>query len=285
VNLDGKIVPPEEAKVSIFDRSFLFGDSVYETLRTYGGRPFALPRHLDRLEASAGRLRVGLPPRGEIERRVMETLGAAANDESYVRVVVSRGETGFGLGAGIDAPGRVYVIVRPYEPPPPEALAKGIAVVVARTRRNPPSALDPAIKTGNYLNSILAMIEAKDAGADDAVLLNLDGFVTEATTSTLFAVLGGVLVTAPLSAGILEGVTRHYALIAAKDAGLTVAVRDFTAAELRAAEEAFLASTLKEVLPIRTIDGQPTKRPAPGPVTARMREALSKTIAAAHAAG
>lgn len=279
VNLDGRIVPPEEATVSVFDRSFLFGDSAYETIRTYGGKPFALDRHLARLRGtlSGMRLRIAASD-AEITRRIEDTIAATGNPECYVRVVVSRGVGAFGLQAGIDTPGVVYVIVRPYEALSETAYSAGVSVVLAKTRRNHRSALDPALKTGNYLNNLLAMIEAKDAGADDALLLNHEGFITEATTSNVFLATGDVLVTPPLTAGILEGVTRHYALDAARAAGLRVEERDVSPAELRAADELFLTSTLKEVLPVRTLDGAPTRVPAPGPVTTRMRDLLSERI-------
>lgn len=279
VNLDGRIVPPEEATVSIFDRSFLFGDSVYETLRTYDKKPFALDRHLARLRGTLAGLRLRIfADDAEITRRILDTIAATGNAECYVRVVVSRGVGAFGLQAGIDSPGVVYVIVRPFEPLSEEAYVRGISVVLAKTRRNHRTALDPALKTGNYLNNLLAMIEAKDAGADDALLLNHEGFLTEATTSNVFLVIGGTLVTPPLSAGILEGVTRHFALDAARAAGLPVEERDVTVAELRAADEIFVTSTLKEVLPVRTLDGVATRVPAPGPITTRMRAILAARI-------
>lgn len=279
VNLDGRIVPPEEATVSIFDRSFLFGDSAYETIRTYGGKPFALDRHLARLRATLAGLRLRIAADdAAITRRIADTIAATSNAECYVRIVVSRGVGAFGLQAGLDTPGVVYLIVRPFEPLSDAAYAKGLSVVLAKTRRNHRTALDPALKTGNYLNNLLAMIEAKDAGADDALLLNHEGFLTEATTSNVFLVRGDALVTPPLAAGILEGVTRHYALDAARAAGMRVEERDVSVSELRGADELFLTSTLKEVVPVRTLDGAPMRAPAPGPVTTRMRGLLSERI-------
>ena len=265
---DGRFVPPAEAKVSIFDRGFLFGDSVYETLRTYGGKPFALTRHLDRMERSMARIALKPAiPRDEIERRIRETHARSGNAESYLRVVVSRGVGAFGLGPGIDNPGETWIIGRAYEPPPD----RPYSIVIAKVQRNARDGLDPAIKSGNYLNSIQAMIEARAAGADDAVMLNAAGNVTEATTSTIWMVANGVAITPPLSAGILEGVTRHYAL----DCGGPVAERDFGPGDLRGAEEVFITSTLKEVLPVSRVDG--IEKPI-GPVTRRMRELVSARI-------
>lgn len=282
---DGSIVPPERATVSVFDRSFLFGDSVYETLRTYDGRPFAMGTHLKRMRASLARLRLRLDlDDGEVVRRIEETIAAAGNPESYVRPIISRGVGAFGLPQGLDTPGELYVIVRPLDPLSPEAYARGIAVIVPKVRRNPPEALDPALKTGNYLNGILAMIEAREAGADDAVMLNVHGNVTEASTANLFAVFDGVLTTPPLHAGILEGVTRGIALEAARAAGIPAIERDFDADEFRGADEAFVTSTLKEVLPIRTVDGEPLRAPAPGPLATRLRALVSERILALHRA-
>lgn len=269
---DGRFVPPAEAKVSIFDRSFLFGDSVYETLRTYGGKPFALTRHLDRMERSMERLAMrNAIPRTEVERRIAEAHAKSGNAESYLRVVVSRGVGSFGLGPGIDNPGETWIIARPYEPPP----EKPYTIVIAKVVRNPREGLDPAIKSGNYLNSIQAMIEARRAGADDAVMLNAAGNATEATTATIWMVSGGTIVTPPVSAGILEGITRHYLLDAAREAGLPCEERDFGPDALRRADEVFITSTLKEVLPVAAVDGIP--KPL-GPVTTRARALLSARI-------
>lgn len=278
---DGRHVPPHEAKVSIFDRSFLFGDSVYETLRTYGGKPFAMTRHLDRMDRSMARIElVPAIARAELERRIAETHRASGNAESYLRIVVSRGVGRFGLGPGLASTGETWIVCRPYEAPPAAAYKKGIAIVIAKVVRNPREGLDPAIKSGNYLNSIQAMIEARHAGADDAVMLNAAGHVTEATTSNVFAVISGALATPPLSAGILDGVTRHYAIDAARAAGLFCEEKDLAAGELRSADEIFVTSTLKEVLPVSRIDG--LEKPV-GPITTRMRELVSTRIRAALA--
>lgn len=273
VNLDGQIVDPKDAKVSVMDRSFLFGDSVYETLRTYGGKLFAYSQHAERLAASAKALRLNLPlTLDELRARCEETIAVAGNEESYCRIVISRGEGVFGLAAGLDAPGRVVIIVRAFEPVPAELYERGVAMIVARTRRNPPQALDPAIKSGNYLNNIFAAIEAREAGAFDAILCNVDGNVAEGTTSTVFCVRGGVVDTPPLSAGILAGVTRRVALDAAADAGIEAREVDFTPDEMRAADEVFITSTMKEVLAVTTLDGATVGEGKPGPVTLRLAE-------------
>lgn len=279
VNLDGAIVSGERAAVSLFDRSFLYGDSVYETIRAYAGVPFALGEHLARLYNSMRRLRITPNvERDTIEARIEGTLAAAKVRDAYIRIIVTRG-TGqdFGLASSLDNPGPVYVMVKAYKPPPREWYEQGISVMIPVVRRVGRDALDPAIKSGNYLNSILAMLEAKEAGADDAILLTSTGLVTEATTSSLFAVIDGAVVTPPLSAGILDGITRRHLLAALRESGKPASELNLTEADLKRADELFVTSTLKEVVPIRSLDGAPVKA-APGPVTLACAALLAKRI-------
>ena len=275
--------------VPVLDRGFLYGDSVYEVVRTYGGRVFELGRHLDRMERTAERIGLTLPARDRLEAELRRTLEAAKNPESYARLVVTRGIGKFGLGMHNSDEHRLIVIVRPLEPLPAELYERGLTMAIARTRRNPPQALDPALKTGNYLNNILALREAHDAGADDAILLDLQGRVTEATTSNVFFVQGGVIVTPPLRLGMLEGVTRALALEVARGEGLLVREEPHGPETLAAAEEVFVTSTLREVLAVTTLihlesvserrrtvaDGKP------GPVTRRLHAAFRKRVGAA----
>lgn len=279
VNCDGTILPGERAVVPLFDRSFLYGDSVYETIRAYGGVPFALDEHLDRLYESMRRLRMTPNVEREaIEARIEGTLAAASVRDAYIRVIVTRGTGEFGLASSLENQGPVYVLVKAYKPPPREWYDRGMSVIIPVVRRTPREALDPAIKSGNYLNSILAMLEAREAHADDAILLNPQGFVTEATTSSLFAVLDGIVVTPPLSAGILDGITRRHLIEALRDARVPVAELHLTETDLKRASELFLTSTLKEVVPVRTLDGAPTPVAAPGPITRKCADLLSARI-------
>lgn len=291
INVEGRIGPPEQAVVPVMDRGFLYGDSVYEVVRTYGGRVFALEAHLQRLEASAAYLAMALPPRTRIEEELARTLAAGGNAESYARIVVTRGEGTFGLSPHLGGPPRLVVIVKALELPPPEVYRRGLHVAVARTRRTPPRAFDPAAKTGNYLNSVLALREAHDASADDAVMLDLDGHVTEASTSNVFFVKGSVVVTSPLPLGLLHGVTRAHAIAAAREDGLLVREEPFGAGALAEADEVFLTSTIREVIPVTRLtlldDAEPRARPvaqgAPGPVTARVHAAFRARAARAMA--
>jgi branched-chain amino acid aminotransferase len=291
-NVEGKLVPPEQAMVPVLDRGFLYGDSVYEVVRTYGGRPFELERHMLRMERTADRIGLSLPPRAEIERELARTLEAAGNPESYARIVITRGEGQFGLAPQL-AQGlhRLVIIVRPLQTPPEETYARGIEMAIAKTRRNSPQALDPALKTGNYLNNILALREAVSAGADDAILLDLSGRVTEGTTSNVFFVQRGVVVTPPLALGMLEGITRAVVIEVARDEGLLVREEPHGPEALAAADEVFVSSTLREIMPVTRLlflESDERTRPVgdgkPGPVAQRLRKAFGRYVAEKHLA-
>jgi branched-chain amino acid aminotransferase len=284
-NVEGRLCPPEEAVVPVLDRGFLYGDSVYEVVRTYRKKPFELERHLQRMDRSAARIGLTLPPRETIVRELQRTLDAAGNPESYARIVITRGEGEFGLGTHLaEGKNRLIVIVRPLVLPTAEQYEKGLAVAVARTRRNSPLTLDPALKTGNYLNNVLALREAHAAGADDAVLLDLQGKVTEATTSNIFFVQRGVVVTPPLRLGMLEGVTRAVTMIVAQREGLLVREEPFGPEALAAADEVFLTSTLREMMPVTSLiflesSGEQRREVGggkPGPVSQRLRAAFRR---------
>lgn len=291
-NVEGQIGPPERAVVPVLDRGFLYGDSVYEVVRTYGGRPFEIERHLRRMERTAERIGLSLPPREKILSELARTLDAAQNPESYARIVVTRGEGQFGLGAHLaEGQHRLVILVRPLTPPDEQVYARGMTMAIARTRRNPPQALDPALKTGNYLNNILALREAHEAGADDAILLDLRGQVTEATTSNIFfAQHGGMLVTPPLALGMLEGVTRAVVMEVARGEGVMVREEPHGAEALAAADEVFVTSTLREVLPVTALvflESSGEQRRAvgegkPGPLAQRLRAAFRRYVQEKH---
>ena len=289
INVDGRLLPPGQALVPVLDRGFLYGDSVYEVVRTYGGQVFAREEHLGRLERSAAYVGLSLPARGRVEEELERTLAAAGNAESYARIMVTRGEGEFGLAPHHAGEPRLIVIVRPLEVPAAEVYLRGLHCAVARTRRNPPLALDPAAKTGNYLNSILALREAHAAGADDAILLDLNEHVTEASTSNVFFAKGGVIVTAPLRLGLLHGVTRAKVIAAAREDGLMVREEPFGSGALADADEVFVTSTLREVLAVTRLslleDADPRPRPvaggAPGPLTLRVHAAFRASAAKA----
>ncbi|HYR19527.1 MAG TPA: aminotransferase class IV [Myxococcales bacterium] len=291
LNVEGRLVPPEQAFVPVMDRGFLYGDSVYEVVRTYGGRVFELGRHLDRMERSAARIGLSLPPRARLESELFRTIDAAGNAESYARIIVTRGEGQFGLSPHLaEGLNRLIFMVRPLELPAPEQYERGLQMAVTRTRRNPPQALDPALKTGNYLNSALALRESHAAGADDALLLDLRGQVTEASTSNVFFVQDGVVVTPPLVLGMLEGVTRGLVIEIARGEGLLVREEPHGPEALAAADEVFVTSTIREAMAVTSLlllDGEkPDRRVVaggkPGPITRRLHAAFRRYVERTH---
>jgi branched-chain amino acid aminotransferase len=268
VHIDGAVRLPEDAKVSVFDRGFLYGDSVYETIGTSYGRLFAARDHLDRLDRSASRIGLSVPPREDIVRAIAETMAAAGNPESRVRVILTRGEGKLDLDPASATDSRLVVIVFPLGPPTPEMFEKGVAVAIVSVTRNSPSAIDPAVKSGNYLNNVLALGEARRrSGAYEAILCAGDGSIAEGSTSNVFAVVGGEVRTPPAAVGILDGITRAKVLDLARSAGIPLVERRLQPDELRGADEAFLTSATRGVLPIATIDERPVGSGKPGPVT------------------
>ena len=221
VYLNDKFVPQEEAVVSVFDHGFLYGDGVYETLRAYHGRVFKLAEHLARLERSASHIRLHLPASPErLTDLVREALSRNLLQEAYLRITVSRGAGEIGLDPALCKIPTLVIIAKPFQPYPESFYAAGVSVIVARTRRNLPEALPPQVKSLNFLNNILAKMEAKAAGAHEALMLNHRGDVTEGTTSNVFAVQEGRLRTPSVECGILEGVSRRLVLQLASELGI-----------------------------------------------------------------
>ena len=281
-SVNGEITPAEEARVSVLDNGFTFGDAVYETLRTYGGRPFHLDRHLERLQRSAERLAIPLPAAASLARDLDALLARAANEESYIRIIVTRGRGDISYHFERVKGPTVVMVVKPLAPFQAAYHTDGVPVILSSVRRNSPRALDPAIKSCNLLNNILAVREAQAKGAFEPVMLNEIGEVAETASANVFLVKDGTLLTPPLDAGNLPGVTRRVVLELA--AGLALPVREEPVAvkDLLAADEVFITSTLKEVLPVATIDGRPVGAGKPGPVTLRLLAAI-RAYAPAHA--
>lgn len=298
VNVDGALVPPEQATVSVLDRGFLYGDSVYEVVRTYGRRPFELDAHLQRLERSAERLGLALPWGGARTRRELaRTLAAfpppgppdpaAApwnQGQVSLRVVMTRGAGELGLDPALATGPRAIVIASPLAAPPLAAYRAGVACRIVGVRHESPGAVDPGAKTGAHLANVLAVREARQAGAHEALLLGAGGEVTEGASSNVFAVRGGELVTPPLAAGILAGVTRGLVLQLAREAGLPAREARLRPEDLAAADELFITSTAREVLPVTALDGRPVGDGRVGPATTRLG-ALFRARADRAAAG
>jgi branched-chain amino acid aminotransferase len=286
VMIDGKLVPPEQAKVSVYDRGFLYGDSVFETIRTYGGRPFALEEHMGRLEWSARRVFIELPvPVEAIAKEVTEAVEHAANSESYIRVMVTRG-TGSLMGldpAYAVEPTRV-VIVGQLQPPPPEAYERGVALVAYHTQRTADSTAAAGAKVGNYLVAVLAMREAHAAGANEALIVDGRGSIVEGASSNVFAVIDGKLVTPAEEDGILPGITRKRVLAVARELGQSVEFRSFSVAEALSASELFVSSSIRELLPAVALDGRRIGSGAPGSVTKRLLDGFRASVRQIHGA-
>jgi branched-chain amino acid aminotransferase len=271
VSIDGKVLPPERAVVSVFDHGFLFGDSVYEVVRTRRGVPVTLEEHLVRLEGSARQIHLVLPwTRAGLAAQVAETVRVAGNGESYVRIIATRGVGEISLLPDSCRSPTLILIVKPLPVPDPSVARDGLRVSLASRPRNDRRALDPSAKTGNYLNNLLALVEARQAGADDAVLLNTAGMLAEATTSNVFLVRGGRARTPSLGCGILAGITRDLLIREMAGAGLPVEEGEYPAAALRESEEVFLTSTIRGVAPVTRVDGAPVGDGKPGPVTRRV---------------
>lgn len=252
INLDGAIAPT--ASVSVLDRGFLYGDNVYEVVRTFGGRPFGLPEHLHRLRQSATYLYLEVPwSDHHIQAEVEKTLQQAGNPESYVRIVVTRGaEAEISLQPGEALQPSLVIIVRSIESP--TLSGQGSRLRLVDRRRNDLLALSPAAKTGNYLNNILALIEAQQSGADDALMLNPQGELTEATTSNIWLVRDGVVCTPALEAGILPGITRYFLLQVLRIQQIPHEETTLGVEDLWSAEEAFLSSSVRLVTPVSRIN-------------------------------
>jgi branched-chain amino acid aminotransferase len=254
-NLNGAI--SETAAVSVLDRGFLYGDSIYEVTRTFQGRLFGLQEHLDRLHQSAAYLYMEIPwSNDQIRVEIERTLQQASWQESYVRLVVSRG-TGptISLQPSTDLKPNLLIVISEISPEPTLS-EQGLHLSIGARRRNDPRALSPTAKTGNYLNNILALLEAQQQGADDALLLNTWGQITEATTSNFWIVKAGIVYTPPVEVGILEGITRQFLLKIMVEHNVPYQEQGLLPKDLDGVEEAFLSSSVRLIMPINQIDGQ-----------------------------
>ncbi|MGH7436915.1 MAG: aminotransferase class IV [Polyangiaceae bacterium] len=275
VSIDGRLVGAEAAFVSVYDRGFLFGDAVFEVLRTYGGRPFALDAHVARLRGSAARVAMALPWDDAVLRRdVEQTVAAAGGGDLYVRVVVTRGSGPMSLDPDTaGAPLRV-VLAQPVAPPAREAYARGIAAITMRVRRTVDDTEAEGAKVTNYLPNLLAIRAAKARGGAEALVVDASGHVLEGATSNVFAVVRGTLVTPPESAGILAGITRRHVIDAARRSGMQVEEDGLPLETLVGADEAFITSSIREVLPVVKVDDRVVGPGTPGPVARRLHRAL-----------
>jgi branched-chain amino acid aminotransferase len=274
-SIDGTIFPAAEARVSVFDNGFTFGDSVYETLRTYDHRPLRLGAHLARLRRSAERIGITIPvDDGELRRRFQALEAHAGHPNAFVRFVVSRGVGDVSYHFDRVKGPTIVVIMKPFEGYAPQQYTEGLTLAIVSVRRNHPQALDPAIKSCNLLNNILAVREAQGKGASEAIMLNQAGAVVECASSNIFLVRKGTVVTPPLRDGLLAGVTRDIVIEIGREIGLDVREETIRPEELFAADEVFITSSLKEAAPVRAIDGRAIGSGRPGPVTRKIEQAF-----------
>ena len=270
IYIDGQYYDERSAKISVFDHGLLYGDGVFEGIRAYHGRVFKLKEHIDRLFCSAKAILLTLPlSHADITRAVVETCRRNRVRDGYIRLLVTRGVGTLGLNPNGCKKPSLIVIAGKIQLYPEELYAKGMEIVTVPTTRNLHSALNPAIKSLNYLNNILAKIEANNAGCEEAILLNAEGFVAECTGDNLFLVRNGQLFTPPLSAGTLYGITRGVVIDLARDEGLAVTEPNLTRYDVFNADECFLTGTGAELIPVVKVDGRTIGSGRPGPITRR----------------
>ncbi len=267
VFVNGAFVPESEAVVSVYDHGFLYGDGIFEGIRAYDGRVFRLEAHVDRLFESAQAIMMPMPySRSEMAALVLEACRVNGLSNAYIRPIVARGRGDLGLDPRKCREPTVVVIAREFGALYGDKYEKGLALVTCSTRRNPPECLSPNIKSLNYLNNVLARIEVNQRGADEGIMLDLDGFVSEATADNIFVVRRGVVVTPP-TAKSLKGITREAVMDVARELGRAVAEERFTLFDVHTADEVFITGTAAEVAPCVTVDGRPIGDGRPGPVT------------------
>lgn len=277
VNVNGRITPGHEAFIPVFDHGFLYGEGIYETIRTYNGRLFLYERHLRRLRNSARLIDLAIPfTDDELAGRIHETIAAASlNDaDAYVRVLVTRGAGELTYDPKATPTPSWVIIVKPLVPPSAETYERGVKVVFVDVVRNHPQTVNPMIKSNNLMNSALAAQQALKRGGFEAVMRNYRGELTECTQSNLFIIKDGAALTPPLEAGLLPGITREFIFEIGAEAGIDVREQVLRDADLLGADEAFLTSTTREVLPIVAIDDRNIGAGAPGDITRRLLNAF-----------
>jgi len=271
IHINGKLVDEADAKISVFDHGLLYGDGVFEGIRSYGGRVFRLGEHLDRLWDSAKAIWLEIPyTKDEMAEAVEVTLAANGITDGYIRLVVTRGAGTLGLGPDRCGDPQVIIIADKIALYPEEFYDRGLEIITVATARNHPAALSPRIKSLNYLNNILAKIEGLQAGCIEALMLNHKGEVAECTGDNIFLVRGGRLLTPPTDAGILEGITRDVVIGLARESGIEVRETPLTRHDVYIADECFLTGTAAEVVPVVKVDSRPIGDGRPGSITRQL---------------
>lgn len=273
IYINGKLYDKADAKVSVYDHGLLYGDGVFEGIRVYEGKVFRLREHIDRLYESARAIKLEIPmSREQMIEAVVSTVQANAKRNGYIRLVITRGAGYLGLDPRKTTDPQIIIIVDDISLYPPELYENGMDIVTVATIRNHPNAVNPRIKSLNYLNNILAKVEAIQSGCLEALMLNHKGEVAECTGDNVFLVKRGVLKTPSLEAGILEGITRNAVIDLARAANIPVQETALTRHDVYTADECFLTGTAAEVIPVVKVDGRPIGTGKPGPMTKQLRE-------------
>jgi branched-chain amino acid aminotransferase len=272
VYVNGTIRPAAEAVVPVYDHGFLYGEGVYETIRTYNRVPFLYDRHMTRLRASSERIRLDVPfTDGELADAIDRTVDAAGEmREAYIRILLTRGVGELNYDPRSTPTATTVIIVKPLEEPPARVFEQGINICQVEIRRNHPATVNPLIKANNLLNNALAMQEANRHGGEEGLMCNYRGELSECSQANFFMVRGGVVLTPPSEAGLLEGITRAYLFDVGKDVGIDVREHVLYPADLATADEAFITSTTRELSPVTSIDGTPVGTGKVGDITMRM---------------
>jgi branched-chain amino acid aminotransferase len=280
VYINGTLYPKEEAKVSVFDHGLLYGDGVFEGIRCYNGNIFKLEEHIDRLYDSAEAISLQIQlSRDQLKDAIVSTLKANNLKDSYIRLVVTRGVGKLGLDPFNCETPQLIIITDTIQLYPKELYEKGLDAIIVQTIRNHSKALNPTIKSMNYLNNILAKIECLRAGAAEGIMLNTDGYVAECTGDNIFIVKDNEIFTPPVSAGILIGITRNVVIELAKEASITVKEEQLTEDDLYNADECFLTGTAAEIIPVANIDGRKIATGKPGKITLSLLKKYQKLTA------
>jgi len=277
--VNGAFVPKEDAKVSVYDHGYLYGDGIFEGIRAYDGRIFRLEQHLDRLFESARYLMLEIPlSRDELRAAILETVRRCGLRDAYIRPVISRGVGDLGLDPRKCRRATVVIIVDTIQLYPKEAYERGLRAITATTRKVRPDALSPQAKTLNYLNNIMARLEANQAGVEEAIMLTADGYVCECSADNLFIVRAGAVWTPPAYLGILKGITRGAIIELAAKIGVPLAEQVFTLHDVYTADECFLSGTGAELGPVVEVDARPIGTGRPGPLSARFLRAFRELV-------
>lgn len=279
IYISGTFYPKEDAKISVYDHGLLYGDGVFEGMRSYSGRVFRLQEHLVRLYESAQAIQLTIPMSpADLGEAVKATLARNKLVDAYIRLVITRGAGSLGLDPAKTANPQVIIIADHIELYPKEKYENGLEIITAATIRNHPAALNPRIKSLNYLNNILARIEGKLAGCSEALMLNHRGEVAECTGDNIFTIRHGSLYTPPIDAGILEGITRNAVIELARSVGINVIEAVMTRHDIYVADECFLTGSAAEVIPVVKLDGRPIGNGSVGKVTKQLSEAFHRFV-------